>query len=199
MAYAKVYLNGEFIGEHKGGYTPFDIRIDPYYDWSSSDNILTVIVDSTERSDIPPFGGQIDYLTYGGIYRDVSLGVYDEVYISNIKIETPDVLEEKKKVNLKVWVENVNSHTCDLDFEVIIKEYQGEEVYNGNFKGRLEGADKTFEFNIDNLEGIKLWDIDNPNLYEMSVKVTGGGFSDQHKDRFGFRKGIYSKRIFPQW
>ncbi|MGB4387183.1 MAG: glycoside hydrolase family 2 TIM barrel-domain containing protein [Caldicoprobacterales bacterium] len=196
MAYAKVYLNGEFIGEHKGGYTPFDIRIDPYYDWSSSNNILTVVVDSSERSDIPPFGGQIDYLTYGGIYRDVSLGVYDDIFISNIKIETPDVLEDKKKVHVKVWVDNINSHTCDLDFEIKINEYQGEEVYKGSFKGSIEETKKTFEFDIDNLEGIKLWDIDNPNLYEMSVTVTGGDFSDEYRDRFGFRKAEFTPKGF---
>ena len=37
------------------------------------DNVLAVEVDSSERKDIPPFGNRIDYLTFGGIYRDVRI------------------------------------------------------------------------------------------------------------------------------
>ena len=37
--------------------------------------MLAVDVDSTERPDIPPFGYEIDYLTFGGIYREVSLRI----------------------------------------------------------------------------------------------------------------------------
>ncbi|HBT18084.1 MAG TPA: beta-galactosidase, partial [Firmicutes bacterium] len=62
MAYARVYLNGHLLGEHKGGYTPFRIRIDQAYSFETETNMLTVIVDSTELEGIPPFGGQIDYL-----------------------------------------------------------------------------------------------------------------------------------------
>lgn len=196
MAYAKVYLNGQLVGEHKGGYTPFDIRVDPYYDWDISDNILTVVVDSRERGDIPPFGGQIDYLTYGGIYRDVSLGIYDDIFIKNIKIETPDVLEHKKKVHLKVWVENTGAKPSKLDFQVKISEKQGREIYNGNFKGDIDGAEGIFEFLIDDLEGIKLWDIDNPNLYELSLYLNSGEFSDRYVDSFGFREAKFTTKGF---
>ncbi|HZJ82575.1 MAG TPA: glycoside hydrolase family 2 TIM barrel-domain containing protein, partial [Clostridia bacterium] len=196
MAYAKVFLNGAFLGEHKGGYTPFDIRIDEDYDWSREDNILTVVADASERSDIPPFGGQIDYLTYGGIYRGVSIGAYDDLFISNIKVETPEVLEDKKKINLKIWVDNLKNHNAELDFEVEISEKQGEEVYKGNFKEDIDSSTGIYSFAIENLEEIKLWDIDNPNLYEISVTMTSGDMSDQYVDRFGFRKAEFTAKGF---
>ena len=63
--YAKVYLNSVFIGEHKGGYTPFSFEITDKL--NKGKNYLVVMLDSTERSEIPPFGNVVDYLVYGGI------------------------------------------------------------------------------------------------------------------------------------
>ncbi|HBR34105.1 MAG TPA: beta-galactosidase, partial [Firmicutes bacterium] len=80
MAAASVYLNGCFVGEHKGGYTPFAFRLDPAYCFEREPNMITVVVDSTELNDVPPFGGQIDYLTFGGIYREVALGLYGPIF-----------------------------------------------------------------------------------------------------------------------
>jgi beta-galactosidase len=72
MTASTVWINGQRLGEYKGGYTPFSFDLTPHINWSG-DNLLAVELDSTERADIPPFGGQIDYLTFGGIYRDVRL------------------------------------------------------------------------------------------------------------------------------
>jgi len=68
MAAATVTLNGDTLGEHRGGYTPFSFELSGAVRWGEH-NVLAVRVDSTERGDIPPFGGNIDYLTFGGIYR----------------------------------------------------------------------------------------------------------------------------------
>lgn len=62
MTAATVSLNGQRLGEYRGGYTPFSFELSPHLLWGG-DNVLAVQVDSTERSDIPPFGGSIDYLT----------------------------------------------------------------------------------------------------------------------------------------
>ena len=67
MSYCKIYIDGKLIDEHKGGYTPFSVELTNYLEINKT-SILTVMVDSTERKDIPPFGGTIDFLTFGGIY-----------------------------------------------------------------------------------------------------------------------------------
>src|ERR1019366_9257500 len=73
MIAATVFVNGKPAGpEHKGGYTPFSFDITDLVKIGKS-NVLSVRVDSTERKDIPPFGHVVDYLTFGGIYRDVNL------------------------------------------------------------------------------------------------------------------------------
>lgn len=196
MAYAHVYLNGYFVGEHKGGYTPFDIRIDKALNYNSNRNMLTVVVDSTERDDIPPFGGQIDYLTYGGIYREVSLCIYDDIFIDNIKIETNKVLEDEKSINLNAYIKNINLQTGDAEFKIKINEKCGKEIYSSTFNEKVEENKDLYNFNIEGLKNIKLWDIDNPNLYEITVSININGCSDEYVDVFGFRKAEFTPKGF---
>ena len=66
MTASTVWVNGTKLGEYKGGYTPFSFDLTPHIDFDG-ENVLAVDLDSTERADIPPFGYQIDYLTFGGI------------------------------------------------------------------------------------------------------------------------------------
>jgi beta-galactosidase len=79
MAFCEVYLNGKLISSHKGGYTPFKVEITKQL--KNGENKLFVMVDSTERKDIPPHGFVVDYLTYGGIYREVYIEEHDQKYI----------------------------------------------------------------------------------------------------------------------
>ena len=72
MTAATVNINGHTFPEHRGGYVPFSYDITDHVK-VDEENVLTILVDSTERTDLPPFGGRIDYLTFGGIYRDVHL------------------------------------------------------------------------------------------------------------------------------
>ena len=87
MSYAKIFVNGEFVGEHKGGYTPFKLDITKTLKYEQ-ENLLVLYVDSHEREEIPPFGFMVDYLTYGGIYREVRLEYVNEISIANCHIKT---------------------------------------------------------------------------------------------------------------
>ena len=80
---AEVYVNGKKMAEHHCGYTAFTIDISEALNYGA-DNLLTVRVDSNETLDQPPFGFVIDYMTYGGIYRDVYLEVKNSIYIEDI-------------------------------------------------------------------------------------------------------------------
>ena len=63
--------------------------------------ITPLRIDGSENPDIPPFGGQIDYLTYAGIYREVWLKVCEAISIERIKIETGDELTDAKSVSVR--------------------------------------------------------------------------------------------------
>ncbi len=94
MTASTVWINGQRLGEYKGGYTPFSFELTPHLDFDG-DNVLAVDVDSTERPDIPPFGYEIDYLTFGGIYREVALRIVPATFIENIFVRPKDVLSRK--------------------------------------------------------------------------------------------------------
>jgi hypothetical protein len=74
MVATTVWINGKRLGEYKGGYTPFSFELTDHVTFDG-ENILALDVDSTERPDVPPFGHQIDYLTFGGLYREVALRI----------------------------------------------------------------------------------------------------------------------------
>ena len=83
MVSCKVYLNGVEIGEHFGGYTEFKFDLTDHFK-SEEDNLLVVIVDSHEQKDVPPFGNVVDYLCYGGIYREVYIDIKPKINIDRL-------------------------------------------------------------------------------------------------------------------
>ena len=68
--------------------------------------MLAVEVDSSERPDIPPFGNEIDYLTFGGIYREVQLRVVPPTFIENIFAQPKDVLSANPTVDVQCFLES---------------------------------------------------------------------------------------------
>src|SRR5246127_1605265 len=104
MTASTVWLNGQRLGEYKGGYTPFSFELTPHLD-ASGDNVLAVEVDSTERPDIPPFGYEVDYLTFGGIYREVWLRVVPSTYIENIFAMPKDVLSDNRTLEVRSYLD----------------------------------------------------------------------------------------------
>ncbi|NQT59805.1 MAG: glycoside hydrolase family 2 protein [Bacteroidetes bacterium] len=181
MTYAEVFVNGEFAGSHKGGYTPFSIDATPFIR-AGNEQILVVKVDSTERTDIPPFGNVIDYLTYGGIYRDVSIRIVNPTYIENLRI-----LPEKK-----------DNRNWDISFSASI---QGDHADTSeitiilydrlkNIVGSVTSTQQTFS--LKELTGVDVWDIETPHLYtaEAELKIDGN-LMDSTLYTFGFRESEF--------
>src|SRR3954451_18845248 len=82
MTASTVWINGIKLGEYRGGFTPFSFELTQHLS-RDAENVLVVEVDSTERADIPPFGYEIDYLTFGGIYCEVALRIVPPQYVDN--------------------------------------------------------------------------------------------------------------------
>ena len=84
---AEVFINGTSVMKHSCGYTAFSADISEYVQFGKQ-NIITVKCDSRESLNVPPFGFVIDYMTYGGIYRDVYLDIREKSYIKDVFIIT---------------------------------------------------------------------------------------------------------------
>ena len=202
MTASTVWINGIKLGEYKGGYTPFSFELTSHLDWDG-DNLLAVDVDSTERPDIPPFGYEIDYLTFGGIYREVSLRIVPATFIENIFVQPKDVLT-KPSVDLQCFLENAQSMPKNLSIEAEL--FDGgrsvskvsQRIQEGSAKGGAADNDPTsYVLHLADFPGVKLWDLENRNLYEMRVRLLQGKqLLDEDSRRFGFRHAGFTDHGF---
>ena len=97
----RVFLNGEQVGEHHCGYTAFSVELTGKLRLGEK-NVLAVAVDTRETLNVPPFGFVIDYMTFGGIYRDVYLNVYEEAYLEDVFVSTVQITGHRVRSRIKV-------------------------------------------------------------------------------------------------
>ena len=162
---ATVWFNGKELGTHCNGYTSFRYEITGLVDFEK-DNVVTVRLDTTENPSVPPFGFVIDYLTYGGIYRNVILEEREQNYIKDAFLKTP------------------NLHTLDIDVQVEGKEetITAELLKDGKVLAEKEkkGENGTVSLIVD---GAEPWSPEHPALY--TCRLTYG--KDVQEYTFGFR------------
>ena len=178
---ATVYVNGQKAGSHRCGYTAFRVEITKYVNFGE-DNIISVKLDCTENASIPPFGFVIDYLTYGGLYREAWLDVREQVYIDDIYITTP--LADKAVVKVTLKGGDTPATVVILDGDTVICE----DYVNAGTA-------------VLDTPGVQLWSPDTPKLYTCKVTLDNG---DTLSTSFGFRTaefksdGLYinNQRIF---
>jgi beta-galactosidase len=199
MTASTVWINGVRLGEYKGGYTPFSFDLTPHIDFAG-ENVLAVDVDSTERPDIPPFGYQIDYLTFGGIYREVSLRVVPGTFIENIFAKPMDVLSTHPRVQVDCFLQSLEASREPMNLEVELRD--GNQVLTKGTQKVPASAGATTEpvahtVALENLSGIKLWDLATPNLYSVHVRLVKGTQTvDQDSRRIGFREAQFTDQGF---
>ena len=186
---ADVYLNGFHLGQHKGGYTGFTFELTEDL-VIVGDNVLTVKVDSTERDDVPPFGYLIDYLCYGGIYREVELIVCDSAYVTAMHITPQNVLEEEKALEIKLWTDST-VEIADAPLTVTLSK-DGEVIRTASFIADIPEGKGTIHIALDDLRDIKLWSVDEPQLYTVKVELDDVVV----EERCGFREAKFTVNGF---
>lgn len=194
MTYAEVYINGQYVGEHKGGYTPFSFNLTRYIQFGE-ENSLTVKVDSRERDDIPPFGFVIDYLTYGGIYREVALRIVESTHIDNVFAKPQQVLDDSKGLEVDVYLRNTSDRLKEVSIKTSLTDKDGEKVGEAIKQVQIDGPERKESLMLVNLEGIQLWDIDAPHLYHVQVEIVE---NDKVIDNYGTRVGFRSAEFTPK-
>ena len=162
---ATVFCNGERVGYHACGYTAFCVDITDFVRLGG-ENVIDVRLNTRESLNIPPFGFVIDYLCYGGLYREVTLEVKDPEYIKEVLIENTGLREIRVRVSSECG--NVVTDIVDSSGAVI-----------------SSAVGKAFELNVPEAE---LWSVDSPALYTARVRAMRGGECVNEKSiRFGFR------------
>ncbi|MDE3106342.1 MAG: glycoside hydrolase family 2 protein [Acidobacteriota bacterium] len=217
MTASTVWINGARLGEYRGGFTPFSFELTDHLK-AEGENVLVVELDSTERADIPPFGHEIDYMTFGGIYREVSLRIVAATYIDNIHAITHDVLSGSPSVEVQVFLAGKPAEGLTLEVDLL----DGKNVIaHGSAPASLaaghdpnSGMDPVNDapayastettsdpsravVKLTGLNGIKLWDLQHPQLYTVQVRLVQHGQTVDHDQRrIGFREATFTDHGF---
>jgi len=186
MTAATVTVNGHKFEEYKGGYTPFSFEITPHLKFDA-DNVIAVELDSTERKDIPPFGENIDYLTFGGIYRDVRLRVVPRTFLENVYAKPLAVLTPQRALAVRCYLEGPVAGEVTLTAEL---RDGGRTLKTASRK--IEAAAEYHDVVLDSLPEIELWNLQKPKLYDVVVRLEAGGAQDEYRTRTGFREARYT-------
>ncbi|MCR5202346.1 MAG: glycoside hydrolase family 2 protein [Lachnospiraceae bacterium] len=203
---AEVYINGTLAIIHNTGYTAFTADISELVNYDEK-NYITVKCDSRESLNTPPFGYVIDYLTYGGIYRDVYLDVKEETYIKDVFLHSKISELHLTQTGYKAGQSTVFSEICiackkdrDSNFRIehLISFHDKNDyklISSYDFTGIIED---TREFKFKSQAGeVNLWDINSPNLYDIkTVLYENNEAIDERVIKFGFRKAIFKKNGF---
>ncbi len=198
MTASTVWLNGVRLGEYKGGYTPFSFELTPHLDFDS-ENVLVVEVDSTERADIPPFGNEIDYLTFGGIYREVALRVVPSNFIENIFAKPKDVLTENPKLEVECFLQQMEPSHETLMLEVTLRD--GDRVL-ASASQRVSAAGTASDpashtVRLEKIGPVTPWDLARPKLYQVRVRLMDEArLVDEDTRTIGFREARFTDHGF---
>ena len=176
---ATVFLNGMELTTHRCGYTGFRVEITDAA-VLGGENLLCVRLDTTENPGVPPFGHVIDYLTYGGLYREVWLDIREKSYIEDLFITTPTLATLKIRPTLH------DSNGCLLLVELL----KGEHTL-------VRKAFTTDGVITIQCPGVKSWDTKHPVLYTCRVTLLKiGRVMDVKEQKVGFRVVEFRKDGF---
>ena len=182
MLVAAVYVNGELMGVHRGGFTPFSFDITDVV--TAGENDVLVYVNAAEDPAVPPYGGQVDFLTFGGLYRDVSLRIVDPCHIIDAVVRTADVLTAPRltcDIHLSLL-------QADLTLELALEDADRRPVARQTKEVDAQSLLVLFS----DLDNIALWSLANPALYTLRlVLYRHGSVVDEHVVRFGFRSADF--------
>ena len=172
----RFYLNGQFVGEHKGGYTRFCFDITPYLCYGQ-ENLFAIYVNNVYNPNIPPLSA--DFTFFGGIYRDVYLQFMNPVHIatndyasSGVYIRTPDVNNSAASVEITTLLTNDMPQATEIRVENIICGADGKEMKKTYAEVKLAaGETKTDISRKIKIDSPRLWDIDDPYRYMVYTRI----------------------------
>ena len=174
MVKARFILNDIDLKSYVVGYNKLTLDVSDAI--RQGENRLIVIVDAREDKDVPPFGGVVDYLSFGGIYREVSLDIVPFVYLDHVYVDTTN----DGDVHVRYEMVNPLKDKFDLRWELSHDEEIIGRYYEDNFK----------------VEFPKLWSLEEPHLYELKTMLKTKYGIHETTHTFGFREVAFKKDGF---
>jgi beta-galactosidase len=196
MSVAQVWVNGTQVGTHEtGGYTDFIFDISNQVTRTDS-NVIAVKVDNSWQADVPPGPTPVDYVVFGGIYRNTWLHISDQVYIPQWGqiISTPSVSSVSATVNVNTTVANDKAQQSACSVTNLIFNGNGDQVSTQTATQTIAANGKYTFAMSGTIPSPALWTPSTPNLYKIVTTVSVDGVPvDDYMDRFGVRTIVWSK------
>ncbi|HEY6217264.1 MAG TPA: glycoside hydrolase family 2 TIM barrel-domain containing protein [Pyrinomonadaceae bacterium] len=164
--FADVYLNGEKLGQHEGGFTPFNFEVTKLV--RDTGNFLVVKVDNKRRRDAVPTL-MTDWWNYGGLTREVKLIETPATFVNDYMVQ----LQRGSRDHVTGWVKLAGDKLTQK-VSVRIPEAGVTKTFTADGSGLA-----AIDFNAD----LKLWSPENPKLYEVFIEAE----TDRVRDLIGFR------------
>jgi beta-galactosidase len=185
--HAEVFVNGERVGEHRGGYTGFIIDLSDFL--HAGDNVLAIRVNNLWQPDLAPRAGE--HVFCGGIYRNMYLLITDPLHVDwcGTFVTTPEVSQESATVNVKTEIRNddAKDRTCTVESAIVSP--RGRLVHKMRSTAMVPaGGVQVVDQTTASLPKPHLWSVDSPQLYRVSTRVlVNDAVVDDYTTPFGIR------------
>lgn len=200
MGKSKIWVNGELVHEQFGGYLPSHIEVTGKLK-PGQKNVIAVWCDNSNDPNYPPGKNQeqLDFVYFGGIYRDVYLISTTDVYITNpnavdkvasggVLIHFPKVTDAEAQINATVDLRNASAQTQQLTVVASLQTRDFKPVVETKTNVTVAaGADQLANFEL-MVQNPALWTPDSPNLHQLIFTVFDE--NGQKLDAFRTRVGI---------
>lgn len=201
MGKSEVWVNGQLLKKHYGGFLPVVVDVTDYILWGK-ENTIAVKADNSDDPSYPPGKAHnvLGFCRYGGIYRDCWVVAHNQVHITDPNFENEQaggglfvsydqITEKKALMNLKVHLRNHNKRNFSGTVVYNLLKSDGTKVLTKKVSVRIKkGASRHFASQV-TVNNPKCWTPETPYLYWLEVKVLNGGGEvvDGYKKRIGIR------------
>lgn len=196
---AKIWINGQPLGQHEGGHLPFVFEISSSIKWSESNRISIQIENILKPSRVPtgnvqggPFNNfpksNYDFFPYAGLHRDVWLySIPNTVSIKDITVNTSfsgttGNLEVKVELEGQPYAaaQGKTGQSKGLQGKIIVSGNGQRAEANFNFTGTVLLANLS-------IANVQLWSVENPFLYDVDVMI---GDNKTTIDHYSLKTGV---------
>ena len=179
---ARVWLNGQYLGQHEGGYTPFEFDVTSVAK-PGKENVIAIQVDNIRATNRIPVvirpDWSFDWWNYGGITREVSFEITSRAFIARQEIVSiPHLIgmDKADSATLTATIKVNNTSDSALDGMIqaeLLDDATGQSVLTSPVLAPIGvPADNSAEVQISvKFASPKLWHFDHPNLYRWSVSL----------------------------
>lgn len=185
---ARVWLNDTFLGENRDGFLPFEFEAGDAIS-ADDENALAVSVDSASHpGDVP--GDQVQWRSFGGLTREVTLRATDPLYIDNVEIDASPTAGGAGETTVRIFLRNSRPAAAQARATATILDPQGKAVLTLDASQKVaSGASAVLEA-AGSIPAALLWSPDTPHLYTCAVSLADDSRSEiaAASLRFGFRR-----------